>query len=358
MNPKVSIIIPMHNSEKTIAKTLDSIQKQDFKDIEIIVIDDASTDRSRTIVANAKTKDRRICMIDIDSANGPRGAAYARNLGLKYAKGFYLMFMDSDDIYPSNHVISRLYEAVTTSHQKIAIGSFIELDSKKHIKSYEEYDMDLFYGYFFENEGVKNYVDYQYDYGFTRGIYERNLIINEKIVFPDLKYYEDPPFFVRAMISAGSFYCIKEPTYVYITRHNNASLNKEKTLSLIKGMKQIIDIANTHGYTDLSKLIIKRLVKEYSIGICKAMKNSEEIRINLLELLSDYYNANENQEFKHPVENQNRILLSNVNETYTKIVFTYLDELEKKEKSISYKVGLVVTKIPRKIFKNVKKIGK
>lgn len=98
MNPKVSVIIPVYNVEKYLPQCIDSIINQTLKDIEIICIDDGSTDNSLNILKEYQKKDKRI--IIIEQQNG--GAGRARNAGLKIAKGTYLSFLDSDDFFYEN----------------------------------------------------------------------------------------------------------------------------------------------------------------------------------------------------------------------------------------------------------------
>ena len=90
---KISIIIPAYNVEKFIAKCLDSVITQNYKNLDIIVVDDGSKDKTGSIIDDYATKDDRICVVH--QPNG--GLPNARNTGIKYAKGDYVMFLDSDD---------------------------------------------------------------------------------------------------------------------------------------------------------------------------------------------------------------------------------------------------------------------
>lgn len=94
--PKLSIIIPVYNSEKFIKETIDSILSQNFKDFEIIIIDDASKDESLKIIENISKKDKRIRVLKIKTNKGKAGAI---NVGFKHTKGRYITFSDADDIF-------------------------------------------------------------------------------------------------------------------------------------------------------------------------------------------------------------------------------------------------------------------
>ena len=93
MGKKLSIIIPIYNTSKYLKECLDSVVNQDYKNVEIICVDDGSTDDSANIVESYLKKDERFKLIKTEH----KGVAYARNLGLANAKGEYITFIDSDD---------------------------------------------------------------------------------------------------------------------------------------------------------------------------------------------------------------------------------------------------------------------
>lgn len=101
--PKISVIIPVYNAEKYLNKTLESILKQSLKDIEVICVDDGSTDSSVEIIQSFIKKDDRVKLIRQNNQH----AGSARNTGLKEAQGEYIHFMDADD-----YVLNCAYEAI------------------------------------------------------------------------------------------------------------------------------------------------------------------------------------------------------------------------------------------------------
>jgi glycosyltransferase involved in cell wall biosynthesis len=98
--PDVSIIMPMRNAEAYIIQAIDSILSQSFRDLELVVIDDQSTDNSRAIVEDILKNDSRIKLID----GCTQGIAAAKNKGLQHASGQFIMFCDADDLYAKNCV--------------------------------------------------------------------------------------------------------------------------------------------------------------------------------------------------------------------------------------------------------------
>ena len=93
-SPKISVIIPVYNTEKYLRQCLDSVVNQTLKDIEIICINDGSTDNSLQILNEYASSDNRIKLINL-IAN--KGVSFARNFGIRLSKGRYIGFVDSDD---------------------------------------------------------------------------------------------------------------------------------------------------------------------------------------------------------------------------------------------------------------------
>lgn len=123
----ISIIIPVYNSEKYIGKLLYSLSNQSYTEIEIIVIDDGSTDDSKKICENYD--DERVKVIE--SVN--LGASAARNKGLEIAKGKYVMFMDSDD-YIRENMIENYYNAMVKYHVDLVCGNTENTTNKQIMK--------------------------------------------------------------------------------------------------------------------------------------------------------------------------------------------------------------------------------
>ena len=96
VTPVLTVIMPSYNAERFIAESIDSVVGQTLADWELIVIDDASTDGTRRVVADYQRRDRRIRLISLETN---RGAAHARNKGLDQARGEIIAFIDSDDIW-------------------------------------------------------------------------------------------------------------------------------------------------------------------------------------------------------------------------------------------------------------------
>ena len=119
MSPLVSVIVPVYNTSKYLRQCLDSIQAQTLKEIEIICVDDGSTDNSMEILLEKELEDSRICILQQKN----RGGGAARNLGMSIAKGKYLSFLDSDDFFEPT-MLEEAYTAAEKHNADITIYSY------------------------------------------------------------------------------------------------------------------------------------------------------------------------------------------------------------------------------------------
>lgn len=117
----ISIIIPVYNKENTIGRCIESVQRQEYQDVEIILVDDGSNDSSLEICRKYADKDQRIVIIE--KKNG--GVSSARNEGIKAATGEYIQFVDADDRI-SPELTKILYEQLTKYNAQLAICGFVE----------------------------------------------------------------------------------------------------------------------------------------------------------------------------------------------------------------------------------------
>lgn len=125
-NPKISVIIPVFNSEKYLEKALESILFQTFNDFEIICIDDGSTDNSLKICYKEAEKDTRIKVI----CQGNKGVSFARNKGIKAAKGDYIIFLDADDYYANDALEIMYNDAIKENVDAVFYNHFYDYDGK------------------------------------------------------------------------------------------------------------------------------------------------------------------------------------------------------------------------------------
>lgn len=270
---KVSIIIPMHNSVEFLAETLASVEMQTLDDIEVICVNDASSDATMDVYRLFAGEDPRFKCIEFAEN---KGVAEARNAALCAADGEYIAFIDDDDWYPEPTTLEKLYRAASEHNAPIAGGSFSEFDNRTN-RVTENYSGKGHLSCFtFTEEGRVEYRDWQGDFGFQRFIFKRSLIEEHHLRFPQLIRHEDPVFLVRAMVAAGWFYAIPDVVYRYRFHHKPRMLSQEAIDDAFEAIAEILAIAYNNGYETLRAYQVE-LLKVYAGDSFGLIFNEQEI---------------------------------------------------------------------------------
>ncbi|PLS24543.1 glycosyltransferase family 2 protein [Bifidobacterium imperatoris] len=136
--PLITVVVPIYNVERVISESIDSLVRQSYADLEIILVDDGSTDSSGDIADDYADKDSRI--IVIHQANA--GLSEARNRGIQESSGRFIAFLDSDDVLAPEY-IEHLYNTLDKTHADIAVSGILPFDDDKGVASaYEEKQHD------------------------------------------------------------------------------------------------------------------------------------------------------------------------------------------------------------------------
>lgn len=183
MNNLISVIVPIYNVEKYLSQCIDSIINQSYLNLEIILIDDGSTDSSGLMCDSYKLIDDRIIVIHTE--NNGQGAA--RNIGIQNAKGQYITFVDSDD-YIENDMIMKLYSNMLASKSDISVCGICAVSGKS--KTYNLLKSDEKYITFSRDEAISMLLD---DIGFTCSVW--NKLFKREVIgdirLEEGKVYED-----------------------------------------------------------------------------------------------------------------------------------------------------------------------
>lgn len=251
---KISIIIPVYNCEDYIEQCLTSVQHQTCTDLEIICIDDGSTDNSVDVIRRLQGEDGRIQLF----RQSNKGAGRARNLGIRRARGQYLAFLDADDYYLDERALEQMI-ALCDVHQVQACGSF-----RKNLEDGEEKKTRVFLEAEEHCAGkVLDYVDVQLDYHYQSFIFARELILDNRIFFPAHRRFEDPPFMVRALYTAKKFAVADTFLYCYRLPVMAARFDEVKAKDLAKGLRDNLRFASKHQLDKLFSRTLKRVEYDY-----------------------------------------------------------------------------------------------
>ncbi|MBR5130205.1 MAG: glycosyltransferase family 2 protein [Alphaproteobacteria bacterium] len=212
---EISIIIPNYNTEKYLKRCLDSLIGQTFNDIEIIVIDDGSKDKSVDIIKKYVQQDSRVKLIQQQNS----GPAKARNQGLENATGKYLMFCDSDDWYEPN-MCQEMYD--TIEKQKVDVvccHNFFDWEENLDNQEKEERLVEKYYNPKKSGKYVlSDKIILSTNVLLWNKIWRRDLVEEFHIRFPQGHEHDDDAFwYMYAMISKKIFY-LPKPFYHYFLR--------------------------------------------------------------------------------------------------------------------------------------------
>lgn len=217
---KVSIIVPIYNVEKYLNKCLDSIKNQTYPNIEVLIVDDCSPDKSYKIAKKYEQEDKRFKYIKREK-NG--GLSAARNTGIDNASGDYLCFVDSDDWISKNYV-SHMLELAIKEKSNVVICDYVmayENGDEKKVNSLSSVN---------SNTSLEEKIAYARNHSVTKLI-EKKFFDNGKNRFPeDIKRSEDISTIIPLLSYAEKISILDEGLYYYYQRDNSLSndIKKEK----------------------------------------------------------------------------------------------------------------------------------
>lgn len=270
---KLSVIIPVYNCETYLERCLESVINQTINEIEILCVDDGSTDNSVSIIQEYACSDERIVLLRQKN----QGAGIARNKGLQSAKGEYVAFLDADDYYFDVDALSKMV-AQCEQNGVYACGSFSLKEENGEILEVK------FWG---ESQdllcmNIHNYREFQMDYGYVTFIYDRKFLLSNSIYFPSYRRFQDPPFMVRALHKAKYFTMADTHLYCYRVPNMASRYSTEKVTDMIQGIIDNLNYAKDNELNILFERTVDRLEFEYSSVI---LHNLQENDTGILERL-------------------------------------------------------------------------
>ena len=282
----ISVVIAAYNTEKYIAKCLESLKKQTYTDFEIIVVVDGATDKTLDICEEFSKQDSRF--ITVYRKNG--GLAAARNTGLKKCTGEYIAFVDSDD-YVSPDYLEVLVNAIKMNNCDISACGYILQDENGNEKYHTQYKDKLMDNEMFLNNMLIP-VNRSYGAFVCNKLYKNEIIKKYNIRFPDEKRYlfEDHYFNYEYMKYAKRGCCTSSCVYHYIARENTG---------IIRGITENNKVADKwFHYADIFDLIIDDSYKGFDefkkqIKMMKVWHSSTAARVLA------YYGKNNTTEYKN-----------------------------------------------------------
>lgn len=313
-DPKVSIILPVYNTKNDLDRCLESVLGQTYSNLEIICIDDGSTDGSERILDHYARRDKRIKTIH--QKNG--GESKARNVGLKLMTGQYVGFLDCDDwIEPIMY--ERLVETILREGTDVVASSWYYEDGAESRKA--ENQLPVMEGTF----GRKELLNYLYKRDYYRGfaymwnkLYCRNLFYDKAgnlICFDeDLVLGADVLYLAKLALSTHSAFYIDEAFYHYNQRLDSGCHTQDlrRREDWLEAYRRTIDYMSVNGVETETIVWIKRFLVYHSSNVAEiaCKQNNQEVLIRCQKIMQQYEKEYKetNQQYPDRIERYNRIL--------------------------------------------------
>ena len=285
----ISIIIPCYNAEKTIKRCLESVISQTYKNIEIVIINDGSIDKTDSIIKKY-INDNRIKYYNRSN----HGIGKTRNFGIKEATGEYITFLDSDDYLP-NDAIDNLYKLAQKNKLDLVVSDYYV--DNKNIKSEKIKSFPI--------TNVKKNPNLIFDINLApwNKLYKKELI--ENIKFEENLKYEDAPFVIESIIKAKRIGKLDKETYYYVVNPNSETTIRDERIFDIFKILDIIGrlVENKKELTEVYKTLCIRIICNYNIQ----QRYQKKIKTaNRFINKGFYYMKKVDPKYKHSVYFKNR----------------------------------------------------
>lgn len=340
---KVSIIIPAYNVEDCIARCLDSVINQVYKNLEIIIIDDASTDKTPNIIKSYAEKDKRVIPF-YQTIN--KGVSAARNIGLRAATGEYIIFVDSDDLLTKD-AIRRMVD-ISDKYNSDFVDSYHLLEYTKpngKIVKFTEKKVPkklLVMGNLKENPKILNMATY-----ITGKLIKKSLF--DGLEFDEtLRRYEDMVLEHQIKIRVKNYVFMNKVIYIYYQRPNSLvnSLGRDHLCfnMAVRKVKEIYEEYNENLKKEMEAMLVSNM---FLTCLTKVVKNDDTLDNNtklakefLMEIEDIFPNYNNNEKinkiikkyiikFKNNQDKLKKFIKKTKNINFINLYFTYLSIVNK-----------------------------
>lgn len=304
--PLVSIIVPTYNVEKYIEECIDSILKQTYKNIEVLVIDDGSTDATAYLLKQYEEQ----VQVTINSLNHGQGAV--RNQGIKEADGKYILFVDADDWIEPTTVETLIHKALTTDADLVRFNgqSFFEGDATLDNEGHYDFSKVLNETEIYKDSTILPKVQKSYSASPCLYLVKKELLTENDIQFSEGILHEDEYFSTKVFLHTQVMTFVNQ--FLYHRRYRVASTMTESTPnhkkksfeSYLKVFKLIEDEYFSDQYNEQQKAFLKRqllsiynglqqspveLSKKKKLNNLKSLSFTDKLRVNISRLKLKYF---------------------------------------------------------------------
>jgi len=297
----LSVIIPIYNAEKTLQWCLDSVLNQTYRNIEVICVNDGSTDATSNICEKYAIMDSRVKVIH--KKNG--GVATARNEGMKYISGNYVTFIDQDDWLEKN-AYEKMMRYAMEENADLVVCSYSK-DTESVIKSMRNKikihnpitDKNLMIQYAFERENYRGYAAFVWN-----KVFKTEIIRNQEILFDTaLKRGDDVLFYSQFASAANKAIFVDDNLYHYMQREDSITHQKDKNnlhqlSDILIGYKKAISFLEENGI-NVNAIFYLKCFYVYHASLLYEIAEKENLtqemsayRENIKLYLKEYFEMN------------------------------------------------------------------
>ena len=305
----VSVIVPFYNVESYIGRCLDTLVKQTLDDIEIILVNDGSKDRSK-IVVDKYIKEYPEKIVYLEKENG--GLSDARNFAIPYAKGEYITFLDSDD-YVNVEMYKDMYELAKREN-----SDMVECDFYWEYPDKKKEDIGVIYN------GKKEMIEKVRVVAWNKLI-KKDILEKSKVIFPKGYRYEDVEFTYKLVPYLDKVSFLKKPCVHYIQREGSISNNQnERNKEIFDVLEHVIEFYKENDLYEEYKDELEYIYIRYAFcsSLLRIVKiEDQNIQQNLLDLTWEKVNTTFPEWKKNPILKSKKDLKNIYLKTINK--FTY-----------------------------------
>ena len=285
---KVSVIVPVYNTSKYLRRCLDSLVNQTLKDIEIIIINDRSTDNSKDIIEEYKNNYSNIKVIH-NKTN--KGIGYNRNLGIKEASGKYISFIDSDD-WVSLDMYEKMYNKASKDKNDLVICNYYKMLEENDVVRKIECD------YFISERKDTNLEETpslinEVNLAPWNKLYKKELL--QDIRYPENIKYEDAVVTIKALAKAKKIGFINDELNYYLVRSKSeTTVMNEKVFDIFKILDMIIEELKSKEYYNAVEKYLEFLVITtlFRYTLQQRYQKDKILRKKFIDDAFDYLNSN------------------------------------------------------------------
>ena len=287
---KVSVIVPVYNTEKYLKNCIDSLLKQNFEDYEIIVINDLSPGNAEEIINSYN--DKKIVYIK-NKTN--KGIGYNRNLGIKKAKGEYVCFIDSDD-YVKEDFINKMYNYSKENNLDLCVCDYVNVDEEGNkLKEFNLSDFCI------TNYEENNKILCEINLAPWNKLYKKDMLVKNKIEFSETLKYEDLSFVALSIKNSKKIGKINEQLNYYTIHKNSETTTRDKRVFDI--FKQLDIVRNEYKSGKYLDELTVSVLLNYTIQ--QRYQIDKDTQSKFIDDAFKYLNDN-NIDYKHSEYIKNR----------------------------------------------------